>query len=161
MKLSLGFRPSGGLTDSQLRVFRRWVLVAGAENLLAFPPLVPPRLHERFYGLNNKLNDHLGLGGAEMVPPDEAINKLYVNLSGTFGSAMGALLIHSAADLRNRWQVPLANAVTRFVYALLVGHYARTENMSRSLLLPAALDLVFSGVFIYYASKLRRASAKG
>ncbi len=160
MKFALRPRPSGGLTDAQLRAFRRWVLAAGTENLLVFPPLVLPHLYERYYRSNNRLNNLLRLGGAEMIPPEEAINKMYVNLSGAFGSTMGALLIYSAADLQNRWGIPLANAITRLIFVALIWYYAKTENINRSVALFAALDLIFSATFIYYASKSRRSSPK-
>jgi hypothetical protein len=160
VKLALRHRPSDGLTDEQLRAFRRWLLAAGVENLLIFSPLVPPRLYERFYGSNNKLNRLLRLGGSDAVPPEEGINKLFVNLNGLLGSAMGIVLIYSAADPRNRWGIPLVNSIARFITVALIWYYAKTENINRVLLLLAVPDLVFSAAFIYYASKSRGSSPR-
>ncbi len=160
MKLALRHPPSDGLTDEQLRAFRRWVLAAGVENLLIFSPLASPRLFERFYRSNNKLNRLLRLGGTDAIPPEEGINKLFVNLNGLLGSAMGIILIYSAADLRNRWGILLVNAIARLITVALIWHYARTENINRLMLVLAVPDLVFSAAFIYYASKSRGSSLR-
>lgn len=150
----------GGLTDEQLRAFRRWVLVGGLENILIFPPLVLPRLYERYYRSNNRLNNLLRLGGAEMVPPEEAINKMYVNLSGNFGSMMGLALLYSALDLQNRWGIPLINAIMRIISVAIIWYYARTENLNRSVVVTTGLDLAVAAAFIYYASKSRGSSPR-
>jgi hypothetical protein len=160
MKLALRHRPTDGLTDEQLRAFRRWTLAAGVENLLIFSPLAPPRLYERFYGSNNRLNRLLRLGGTDAVPPEEGINKLFVNLNGVLGSAMGAALIYSAADPRNRWGIPLVSGIARLIAVALIWYYAKTENINRVMLLFSVPDLVFSSAFIYYASKSRGASPR-
>lgn len=160
MKLALRHRPSSGLTDEQLRAFRRWMVAAGVENLLIFSPLAPPRLYERFYGSNNRLNRLLRLGGTDAVPPEEGINKLFVNLNGLLGSAMGAALIYSAADPRNRWGIPLVSAIARLIAVALIWYYAKTENINRVMLLFAVPDLVFSSAFIFYASRSRGSSPR-
>ena len=73
---------------------------------------------------------------------------------------MGAALIYSAADPRNRWGIPLVSAIARLIAVALIWYYAKTENINRVMLLFAVPDLVFSSAFIFYASRSRGSSPR-
>lgn len=145
-----------GLTERQLRRFRRLTTAAGVENLLIFLPLALPRLYEGYYRMNNRLNRQLGLGGDNGVPPTEGINKLFVNLTGLLGSTIGIALIYAARDIQNRWGVAVTSATSRLLAVGLIWYYVFTARVARVMLLFTVPDLIFAGAFLRYAARLRR-----
>ncbi len=147
---------ASGLSEKQLRTFRRLTAAAGVENLLIFAPVALPKLYVRYYAMNNRLNASLHLGGEEGRPPAEGVNKLFVNLTGILGSAMGVALIYAARDLPNRSGVPVVSAIARLVAAAVIWYYVAAERVARVMLLFTVPDIIFSGAFLYYAARLRR-----
>lgn len=146
-----------GLSERQLRRFGRMTAAAGVENLAIFAPVALPRLYERYYAMNNRLNRALRLGGEDGRPPEEGINKLFANLTGILGSAMGAALIYAARDIPNRWGVPVVSATARLVAIAVIWYYVARERVARVMLLFTIPDIIFSAAFLYYATRLRRA----
>lgn len=147
---------ASGLSEKQLRMFRRLTAAAGVENLLIFAPVALPKLYARYYRMNNRLNRLLRLGGEEGLPPSEGINKLFVNMTGILGTTMGAALLYAARDIPNRWGIPVVSATSRLVSIGVIWHYVAAERVARVMLLFTVPDIIFSGAFLYYASRLRR-----
>ncbi|MDP9353616.1 MAG: hypothetical protein M3P51_19010 [Chloroflexota bacterium] len=149
-----------GLSERQLRTFRRMSAAAGIENLAIFAPVALPGIYQRYYAMNNRLNRALRLGGDDGRPPEEGINKLFVNLTGILGSAMGLALLYAARDIRNRSGVPVVSAVARLVSVALIWYYVARERVARVMLLFTIPALIFSTAFLYYAKRLRAGRPK-
>ena len=138
------------------RSFRRWVVAAGVFNLASSAPLALPLLYRQQYHLLNRVNDALGLGGRELAAPAEGVNMLFVNTAGLILCSVGVMLLYAARNLRERYGIALANAVTRVLWALLVIFYVLTEDLARVMLSFAATDLLFAAALIYHAAQGRR-----
>ncbi|MBA2362064.1 MAG: hypothetical protein H0V86_00850 [Chloroflexia bacterium] len=145
-----------GLSARQWRIFRRLTAAAGVENLLIFAPVAIPKLYAGYYRMNNQLNARLRLGGEAGRPPAEGINKIFVNLTGILGSAMGVALLYASRDLPNRSGIPVVSAIARLVAVAVIWYYVATERVARVMLLFTAPDVLFSGAFLYFASRQRR-----
>jgi hypothetical protein len=140
------------------RTLRRWALAGAVYNFLLGLPLMFPVIFEQNYAMTNGLNRALGLGGQDIVPPGEAVNKLFANTSALLLVAVGVLLIYASRDLRNRAGIVVVNAASRIVSSLLIIYYVLAEDLARIYLLIVLADLVFATAFLYYVSKLRGSS---
>ena len=139
--------------SSPSNIFRKWVLGAGIFNIVAAFPLATPFLYKPYYSVFNYLNHALGLGGMDLEPPVEGINKLLVNTAGLALMLVGLILVYASTNLKEWIGIPFLNAIVRLVFSALLVYYLVTENISRILLSLAGIEVLIAGVFLYYIFK--------
>ncbi len=132
---------------------RRWLIGAGAFNLVAATPLAVPGIAERYLSSIVRFNATLGLPGTRPVPPGDGW-MLIVNGAGLALAMTGAILLHASGDPRRRLGVPVANGIGRLLFAILILYYLATWKLPAILVLLAAIDGVLGVVLLRGARRV-------
>lgn len=144
----------------KIKNFKTWVVGAGLFNIIAAFPLAMPFTLKFFYSFWNRLNHLLGLGGQDLVVPENGNNLLWINTCGLALFLVGLLLLYASKDLKNRMGIPLLNGIIRIAFSFLVMYYVIVADISRIILVIAVIDLIIAVVFIYYYSILKNKQKK-
>lgn len=137
--------------------FRKLLFFSGVFNIVLALPLVFPVLYEKYFCFLWTVNQFLALGGKEPIPPKEGIHALLINTAGIDLVLIGVVVFYSGFDPIKRRFIPLANAVGRTIFALIIVYYVIAMNIARLVLIVGGVDVIISAGFGYYLMKLRNA----
>jgi uncharacterized membrane protein len=144
----------------KVKNFKKWIISAGVFNMVAAFPLSMPFLYKPYYSMFNYLNSALNLGGKELIAPVEGVNMLFVNTSGLALFLVGMVLIYASKNVKERIEIPLLNAVVRFVFAFVLFYYVFVENIAGILIVIAVIDLIIVIAFSFYIFELKKEKNK-
>ncbi len=137
------------------RALRKWVWAAAVYNLLVALPLVLPEVFEQTYRMMNATSVRLGLGGDQAVPPDEGVNRLFVNFAALLLVFLALLLYYASGDLEHRLAIVFLNAAARVASILLFLYYILADDAAHILFGFVACDLVFAIAFLVHIHRVR------
>lgn len=139
-----------------IRAFSQLLFLSGAFNIILALPLALPVLSIRYLEFLWSVNEFLGLGGQAIIPPQEGIYALFVNTAGIDLVLIGVLVVYAGLDPVRRKFIPLANAVGRTLFALVIVYYVIVMDIARLVLVIGSIDLLISIGFVYYLLQLQR-----
>ncbi len=93
-----------------LKQFRKLLFFSGVFNIVLALPLVFPVVYEKYFHLLWTINQFFGLGGKELIPPEEGINALLINTAGIDLVLIGVTYIPHLAEGTFR-NIPLRERV--------------------------------------------------
>ena len=94
--------------------------------------------------------------GNNLYPPREGINALFVNTAGIDLVLIGVIVFYSGFDPIQRKFIPLANAIGRTLFAVIIVYYCIVFDIARLVLVIGGIDVLISAGFCYYLIKLRK-----
>ena len=125
-------------------------------NIVLAAPLIIPVIFEKYFQFLWAVNQLLRLGGKQIVPPKEGINALLVNTAGIDLVLIGVIVFYSGFDPIRRKFIPLASAIGRTLFAVIIVYYCIVFDIARLVLVIGGIDILISTGFIYYLIKLRK-----
>ena len=141
--------------EKTINQFRKLLFFSGLFNIVLAFPLVFPNLYEKYFHLLWTINQFLGLGGKEPIPPEAGLNALLINTAGIDLVLIGVIVFYSGYDPIKRKFIPLANAAGRTFFALIIAYYVVISDIARLVLVIGGIDVLISAGFCYYLLKLR------
>jgi hypothetical protein len=135
--------------------FKKLLFFSGAFNVVLALPLVFPVLYEKYFYLLWTVNQFLALGGKELIPPKDGIYALFINTAGIDLVLIGVIVFYAGFNPIKRRFIPLANAVGRTFFALIIIYYVITMDIARLVLIIGGIDVMISIGFGYFLMKLR------
>lgn len=142
--------------DKTVKQFRKLLFFSGAFNIILAFPLIFPVIYEKYFQFLWTANQFLNLGGKQLIPPEEGINALLVNTAGIDLVLIGVIVFYSGFDPIQRKFIPLANAIGRTLFAIIIVYYCIVFNIARLVLVIGGIDFLISAGFCYYLIKLRK-----
>ena len=124
-----------------LNQFRKLLFFSGVFNIALALPLVFPVVYEKYFRFLWMINQFFDLGGKELIPPKEGINALLINTAGIDLVLIGVIVFYSGFDPIKRKFIPLANAIGRTFFALIIVYYILILNIARLLLVIGGIDV--------------------
>jgi hypothetical protein len=73
---------------------------------------------------------------------------------------VGMVLIYASKNVKERIEIPLLNAVVRFVFAFVLFYYVFVENIAGILIVIAVIDLIIVIAFSFYIFELKKEKNK-
>ncbi len=146
--------------DKTVKQFGKLLFFSGAFNIILAFPLIFPVIYEKYFQLLWATNQFLNLGGKQLIPPKEGINALLVNTAGIDLVLIGVIVFYSGFDPIRRKFIPLANAIGRTLFAVIIVYYCIVFNIARLVLVIGGIDVLISAGFCYYLIKLRKLSCQ-
>jgi hypothetical protein len=144
-----------GKVNPTVNQFGKLLFFSGTFNIVLALPLAFPVLYDKYLRLLWTLNQFLALGGRELVPPQEGIHALFINTAGIDLVLIGAIVFYAGFDPIKTRFIPLANAIGRTIFALVIIYYVVTMDIARLVLIIGGIDVMISAGFVYYLIKLR------
>jgi len=142
--------------DKTVKHFSRLLFFSGAFNIILAFPLIFPVTYEKYFQFLWAVNHFFSLGGKQLIPPKEGINALLVNTAGIDLVLIGVIVFYSGFDPIRRKFIPLANAIGRTLFAVIIVYYCIVFDIVRLVLVIGGIDLLISAGFSYYLIKLRK-----
>jgi hypothetical protein len=139
---------------------KKWVWAGAVYNLLISLPLVLPNVFEQSYRFMNSVTDAFNLGGERAVPPDEGVNRLFVNFAAVLLVFLALLLVYASRDLEHRLGIVFLNAAARIVSIAYFVYYVLAEDAPRAMLGFSVGDLALAVAFLYYIRRIRGLSPR-
>jgi hypothetical protein len=136
--------------------FSRLLFFSGAFNIVLALPLVFPVVSERYLLFLWEVNRFLSLGGKEIIYPKEGIASLFINTAGIDLVLIGVIVLYAGFDPLNRKFIPLANAIGRTLFAVIIVYYVITMDIAHLVLVIGGIDIVISMGFVYFLMKLKK-----
>lgn len=135
--------------------FQKLLFFSALFNIVLALPLVIPVMHEKYLSLVWKLNQVLMLGGKEIIPPKDGIASLFINTAGIDLVLIGVIVFYAGLNPLKRKFIPLANAVGRTFFAMIIIYYVITMKIARIVLIIGGIDVIISIGFVYFLIRLR------
>jgi hypothetical protein len=142
--------------DKTVKQFSKLLFFSGAFNIVLAFPLIFPVIFEKYFQFLWAVNQFFSLGGKQLIPPKEGINALFVNTAGIDLVLIGVIVFYSGFDPVRRKFIPLANAIGRTLFAVIIVYYCIVFGIARLILVIGGIDLLISAGFCYYLIKLRK-----
>lgn len=142
-------------SERKIRQFRAFLIFSGLFNIVLAAPLMVPELYTHYLTLLWKINGLFGLGGQEPIPPSGGVSALLINTAGIDLVLIGVFVLYAARDPVSRWFIPAVNAVARTFFACVIVYYVLVYDIARIVLVIGIVDVMISGVFLYYLLSLK------
>jgi len=142
--------------DKTVKQFGKFLFFSGVFNIILAFPLIFPVIYEKYFQLLWAINQFLSLGGKQLIPPKEGINALLVNTAGIDLVLIGVIVFYSGFDPIRRKFIPIANAIGRTLFAVIIVYYCIVFDIARLILVIGGIDVLISIGFFYYLIKLKR-----
>ena len=142
--------------DKTVKQFSRLLFFSGTFNIILAFPLSFPVTYEKYFQFLWAVNQFFSLGGKQLIPPIEGINALLVNTAGIDLVLIGVIVFYSGFNPIRRKFIPLANAIGRTLFAVIIVYYCIVFNIAGLILVIGGIDLLISAGFSYYLIKLRK-----
>ena len=142
--------------DKTVKQFGKLLFFSGAFNIILAFPLIFPVIYQKYFQLLWATNQFLNLGGKPLIPPKEGINAFLVNTAGIDLVLIGVIVFYSGFDPIQRKFIPLANAIGRTLFAVIIAYYCIVFDIARLVLVIGGIDVLISAGFCYYLIKLKK-----